>query len=359
MKNKMDHRLKKGLLQTIPLRQALRAGLAIFIAVAFYHFAHITQGYWIPMTALIIMQVTLGATLRKGLQRFLGTIAGILIATMILALIHQPIFIEIILVITIFLTFYLKIPRVVNYGIFVTGITIVIILFLTIIYPERSLTLAQARVYDTILGAVIGITVSLFVLPNRTDALFRQQLTEIYQRLLEYLEAITILLTEQSSVEDLVNKKRLTKLSLQVGQNTFPDWIYEKGFDHHLRKGYRFFLMKTERIAEILFSLHHIGRHPLHSEILLELKPYLQACSKRAHLALEAIIATLALNRPASGIPDFMVEQETLEKAYKSLTSSTVNPLSTNSEEILLAAMIYHFKYLNITLLQLAESLRV
>src|SRR5580658_7401952 len=75
--------------QSGPLKQGIKTGLAGAIAYAIYAGWHLPQGYWAVFTALVVTQVTLGASWKPALYRTIGSTAGAL-AAMLLFMILGP-----------------------------------------------------------------------------------------------------------------------------------------------------------------------------------------------------------------------------------------------------------------------------
>jgi uncharacterized membrane protein YccC len=61
-------------------RHALRLGLTVGVAVILEHTLPVARGYWIAMTAAIVLRPDFGATFTRGAQRLGGTFLGALVA---------------------------------------------------------------------------------------------------------------------------------------------------------------------------------------------------------------------------------------------------------------------------------------
>src|SRR5258708_21611287 len=69
------------------LRLAASTALAGVIASAF----HLTRGYWIPITVVVVLKPNFGGTLHRAVQRITGTVAGVLFSALVLRVIHHPV----------------------------------------------------------------------------------------------------------------------------------------------------------------------------------------------------------------------------------------------------------------------------
>lgn len=71
---------------TFTARYALRAAAAATIGIFISKWFNVDHGYWIPFTAMIVTQPYFGATLKKSIDRVVGTVLGGLAAGLILRL---------------------------------------------------------------------------------------------------------------------------------------------------------------------------------------------------------------------------------------------------------------------------------
>ncbi|HEU4698661.1 MAG TPA: FUSC family protein [Gemmatimonadales bacterium] len=75
---------------SVVLRHALRIGIVVAVAVALTALLGLERGYWVTITAVIILQPYAGATSLKALQRVLGTVLGGVLTAGLGALFHDP-----------------------------------------------------------------------------------------------------------------------------------------------------------------------------------------------------------------------------------------------------------------------------
>jgi uncharacterized membrane protein YccC len=72
-------------LSSVACRHAIRCGICLALAVVGERFAGISHGYWIPMTAAIVLKPDFAGTFSFGLLRVVGTLLGLALTT---ALVH-------------------------------------------------------------------------------------------------------------------------------------------------------------------------------------------------------------------------------------------------------------------------------
>ncbi len=255
------------------IRRALRMAIAMFMAVIAYRTIGLTQGFWVPLTVCIIMQTTTGATLRKGLQRLVGTFLGIIIGSLLVMWIHESLIIDILLVLFLFLAYALKAFNLTNYGIFVVPLTIMVVFLVSAVAPQEAYHLIWARLYDTALGAIIAVLITFLIFPISLKAEVKKGKVNIINAQAQYLDAIFNLLLQVApdSAQQAMQKRHQFELALAENRRLYSDWVYELGLNFSSKNSQLNFLTQTEKLGQFLFALHHIARQGWPSdELLLE-----------------------------------------------------------------------------------------
>ena len=143
--------------------ESLIIALAMFLALLIANLLEMKSAYWIPVSALAIMQgKDLLHTRQRNLHRILGTFIGMGLTWLIL--ISEPRGIALVFIIAV-LQFVVEMIIVRNYGLAVIFITP-----LTIFLAENSAgiminvnELMEARILDTIIGSLIGLAAGWFL----------------------------------------------------------------------------------------------------------------------------------------------------------------------------------------------------
>jgi len=142
--------------------QAIRAAVILAIASALDRWLALPNGYWIPMTAAIVMKGTLRQTFQRGLARIVGTLAGAALATLIAAHLRPDPWILAALVALFAGLCYLMIY--VNYATFAICLTSYVVFLLALAgLPEGALI--AHRSMNTILGGAIALSVHAVFAP--------------------------------------------------------------------------------------------------------------------------------------------------------------------------------------------------
>ena len=152
------HLARIGKLPT--LRHALRAAISVALAAGIVRWTGLPNGYWAPMTALIVLKPQLRATRTRGLERLIGTLAGAGIASLIsLAAPSGPILLGL-AVVSAWLAYGLQRS---DYVFFTMAITATIVFVLALDH-EPELSTALHRLLATLLGG--GLALSIAFLTN-------------------------------------------------------------------------------------------------------------------------------------------------------------------------------------------------
>ena len=147
------------------LRYALRVAAVLATAALVQHLAwRWRNGYWVPMTAAIVLKTDLSTTLTRGVLRLSGTLVGVAVVTAGVAAVRPPpAALAGAVVVALALAFALQ--RV-NYGLFATCITAYVVCLLSLgRLPEPEV--AAVRAGATVVGGLLAMGSFLVLPPGR------------------------------------------------------------------------------------------------------------------------------------------------------------------------------------------------
>ncbi|WP_276135247.1 FUSC family protein [Polluticoccus soli] len=149
-------------LNTFTARYALRTGAGAAIGLFVAQWFEIERGYWIPLTAMIVMQPYFGATIKKGFQRILGTVTGSIAGGLLLRIPAGLYLKEVILFICLVLMVYYIRKR---YSVAAFFVTVSLVLMFNF---EASADdhLLVTRTLCTIAGSAVAIIAGFALLPH-------------------------------------------------------------------------------------------------------------------------------------------------------------------------------------------------
>jgi len=134
----------------------VRLSLVLLTSTAIYRYFHVRNGYWIPMTALLVLKPQWGHTLSRGIARMLGTVAGAGIALMLAKLLPFPAWVlPTLVVVSAFGCYALQ---AVNYAAFSAFITLYIV-FLFRFGGFSETAAAHIRLVNTVVGGSLALMI--------------------------------------------------------------------------------------------------------------------------------------------------------------------------------------------------------
>jgi len=136
----------------------LRLALTLLLCTALYRRFHVRNGYWSPMTALLVLKPQWTGTLSRGIARLTGTLiaAGVAVLLALYAHLSMPV----ILAMVILWAWGCYALQAVNYAAFSFCITLYIVfLFRSGGFSQTSA--AHIRLFNTALGGAIALAVDI------------------------------------------------------------------------------------------------------------------------------------------------------------------------------------------------------
>ncbi len=293
----------KKLIKVNSVRHLTRILCALIIALIVNYLATGTQQGWLPFTTVVVMLTSTGSALYQGLWRFLFISIAVIAGSLIFSSVH----------------------------------------FL------------YARMYDVVLGALIGILANLIILPDRVDVEYRLTFIPILKSYAKYFSALVSAL-----INGNLTAVEQQKIMVEQHMQKLPVWIYEAGFDLALQKGYRYFFMKVSQIGEILFAIHHLVRFHYDKDLVDTIREPLLQCVLRVEQFIAALNTVLGLKKLSEGLLDFDAELAEIERRFKKRLPSDleVASITTTKEYVYLTEFLFDLRELRGALLRLTETLR-
>ncbi len=166
--------IRKREISQSALPYALRLAATLAISTAIYSQLRFASGYWIPMTALLVLKPGLADTVSRAIARTLGTLAGAILASLLIAhLVPEPL---VLAAFTLLFAWFSYGTLNVNYALFSVSLTGYIVFLLSLASIPGSV-IAQRRIVCTSIGGALALAVRLVVLHRRNR--FRETHTSV------------------------------------------------------------------------------------------------------------------------------------------------------------------------------------
>ncbi|HZD48476.1 MAG TPA: FUSC family protein [Silvibacterium sp.] len=161
---------KEGRLENTAVPYSLRLAITLALSTLIYRQMHFASGYWIPMTALLVLKPGLADTVSRAIARTLGTVAGAWLISIFVA--HFTPSPAALVAFTLLFTWLSYGVQNVNYALFALCVTGYIV-FLLSLDKLPEIEIAQRRAVCTVIGGGLALAVRLVLIYR-----WRKRLTE-------------------------------------------------------------------------------------------------------------------------------------------------------------------------------------
>lgn len=191
------------------------AGLATYAVV---EFLHLHQGAWAVLSAVLIMQASVGASLRAARDRLISTLGGAGYSAAVVALLphDDPVRLSVALGVALAPVAFLTSI----YSSFKTALITTVIILLSGTGQSGGLVgSAMDRVVEIALGSVIGLGTALFLLPTRAHgliALTSSRILDLLARLLTESLADRSVTADSKAIQSLHDALRSTFVRVET-----------------------------------------------------------------------------------------------------------------------------------------------
>lgn len=259
--------------ESASIKQGIKTGLAGLITYAIYAIWHLPQGYWAVFTALVVAQVTLGASWKAALYRTIGSTAGAVAAILLVTIFGLgAVRVGIALFLLSALFGYLT---VLHPSFSAAGFTAAIVLVLGRI-EGSAFQIGWLRVLYTVLGSFVAFAVGALLWPVRAREGLRVKLANILLGAGALYSAVTAAAIQGVNNEQEIRKldRRLHDLRRGVTQQ-MEDARSELRFSRFNAEAFQAFVEQADQVRRRLTSMAEDGSLYVHAQVQPNLLPSL------------------------------------------------------------------------------------
>lgn len=240
---------------------------------------HLPQGYWAVFTALVVTQVTLGASWKPALYRTIGSTSGAL-AAMLLFLILGPGTIRVGVMLFVLATLF-GFLTVLHPSFSAAGFTAAIVLVLGRI-EGTPLQLGWLRVLYTLLGSGVAFAVGALIWPVRAREGLRDKIANILDGAGALYRAITAAALQGVDNESQIREldHRLHDLRRGITQQ-MDDARSELSFSRFNQDAYQQFVQAADQLRRRLTAMAEDSSLFVHAQVEPGLLPSLPALAEK------------------------------------------------------------------------------
>ncbi len=183
--------------QQAEIRFGLRIAFAGVAAFALAQILHLPQGYWAVFTAVLVTQASLGGSLKAAVDRLIGTFAGAIFGAIVVTFLPHGDALALGIALAVALA-PLAVLSALYPALRVAPITVVILLLGGASANEGPFLAALLRTLEVGIGGLVGLLVSVFVLPARGHAVMYEAAEKVLEQLALLLGELSRALASQS-----------------------------------------------------------------------------------------------------------------------------------------------------------------
>ncbi len=287
---------------SIVLRYALRVGLVTTAAVALTGALDLKRGYWVTITAVIILQPYSGATSQRALQRVLGTIVGGVLTAALAALFHDPLAI---LVLAFLLSGVSVALLPLNYAVFSIFLTPTFVLLAEASAGDWHL--AGVRILNTLLGGGLALAGNRLLWHSREAERLPGYLAAVVRAMRRYFDRVVALFDDRGEEAGRVLRaaRREAGLAIINADESFQRLLGEHRGPPEALAPVMTLLAYARRftasIAALALSRHSIDAAP---------PAALSAFARGLAAALDDLTQALEEQRPVAPLPELALPTE-------------------------------------------------
>ncbi|WP_051073684.1 FUSC family protein [Mycobacterium sp. JS623] len=197
--------ITKGFLATraVVLRNSLRTGLGLALAVAVTHIFPVEHGFWVVLGAMSVLRSSALTTGTRVLRAVAGTAVGFVLGAVVIELLGMdPVVLWILLPIVAFGSAY--VPEVYSFVAGQAAFTMMVLINFNLIVPT-GWKVGLIRVEDVVVGALVGIVVSVLLWPRGASSAVSKAVEEARAVGAKFLKEAVLRVTRGAS-EDATDR---------------------------------------------------------------------------------------------------------------------------------------------------------
>ena len=262
---------------SLVLRHALRVAIVTAVAVWLAGALHLARGYWVTVTAVIILQPYTGVTTQRAVQRVIGTVLGGILTAGLGALFHD---IRAILVLSFIFAAVSVALLPVNYTAFAVFLTPTFVLLAEASAGDWHL--ATVRVINTLLGGAIALLGARLLWPAPEWTRLPRYLAATLRTNRDYLQTVVRSFPDRSDAagEAMRTRRRDAALAAINAEESFQRLLAEHDGKSELLAPVMTFLTFVRRFTVSVAALA-VSRHAVDPSTATMLEQFAATASTR------------------------------------------------------------------------------
>jgi uncharacterized membrane protein YccC len=279
-------------------KQAIKTAVAGVISLYLTTIFQLPQGYWAAITALIVMQSNVGATLNASRTRLAGTAVGAVVGGVFVGMFGMS---------------ALGFALAVTIAFFVCDLlhladsqrlaTVTVAIIMLIPHTSAAWVIALHRFTEVALGILIALVVSLTLWPNHARRRVRLDLADILLKLEEFYRAVMSIYRGQPSpsIEPL---KSGVSAAIRKNSDLLQNALQEAFGPMKERESLALLVHQVERIFHAVETFEFSGRSNSSDSYFRNFEGYLDHLETGVSAAFSSLSKSIAAEKAYSEWPD-------------------------------------------------------
>lgn len=198
--------------RAVVVRNSLRTGLGLALAVATTHVFPVEHGFWVVLAAMSVLRSSALTTGTRVFRAVMGTVLGFVIGAVLIELIGvEPAVLWPVLPVVAFVAAY--VPEVASFAAGQAAFTMLVLIVFNLIAPS-GWAVGLVRIEDIVVGGVVGFVVSILLWPRGSGTAVTNATTAAFAVGTRYLQAAVSRITQGGGRP--ADRDRVTELSYQA-----------------------------------------------------------------------------------------------------------------------------------------------
>ncbi|MGH3678647.1 MAG: FUSC family protein [Mycobacterium sp.] len=189
--------------RSVAVRNSLRTGLGLALAVAVTHLYPVEHGFWVVLGALSVLRSSALTTGTKTVRAVLGTGIGFVLGALLIGVVGvDSEVLWILMPVVVFGSAY--VPEIASFTAGQAAFTMMVLIFFNLVDPT-GWSVGLIRVEDVVVGALVGVMVSVLLWPRGATASAAAAIESARGVFARYLEAAVLRIT-RGAYEEMADK---------------------------------------------------------------------------------------------------------------------------------------------------------
>jgi uncharacterized membrane protein YccC len=298
------------------LRHALRVVTAVIAAYAVVKLAGLPQGWWAVITALLVVQTSVGGSLKAAIDRLWGTVAGALYGALVAITIPHVtnLGLGIAIAVAILPLAYLA---AINAMFRVAPVTALIVMLPIYGHAGNPLVSAFDRVIEITLGNIVALAVTFVILPTRAHNQLREAAAKVASLNADLMDRLMDGLTTDQGRQGVPPLHARIRAALKQAEIAADEAARERRMKVSDERDPEPVVRTLYRVRHDLVMVGRAAAKPLPEAVIAGLTPPLASLRSDAVAMLRGISASLVNRTAAPAIDDYQASVRTLTQAVE------------------------------------------